>query len=526
MAAAAGGAHVRIGQVEGDVRARSTQPQRRAQTGQVRAELRHRGPPGVTVIQGAGRIEGPAEPLRVGGRVGPAVAHEVRDPQQQVLMRLGQQIQRRGAEGRGVHPGPHLARDHLAAVQMRGRRRPAGLGQGRPARALALDQVRAALGAERDRGLPVALQAEAHPVLLGPGAAGGHEALLDQLGQGTAVVLAHLRALRPVDLEQVQHVEQLVTPAGAEVLEQARRPARVVHLEAVAEHGAEQLCGDRLEDRTAHGVQVVAHRGGAEMVHDRALRAGGGPLDLLSGHLGPGQQHGAGPAADGDLQARPLDGQALPARRRQALAQVHRDQLVPRPGGVQLPLERRGAQVPPLPAQAPRGMLGADVGAAVGPSAAEGHVQPEPQLARALGGMAEVREHLGREVVRGAGTQRVHQRHLGAPEPRLGHGAQLAVDLGPVHVGAEPPPAHHRPGSRIRVGQGVTDLVSGVHGHGAPPVRRRRVSERESEGGSQAVGGAQVATASSRAQGTPSSLKGLPVASARVIASSSPSIVG
>src|SRR5699024_5691083 len=141
---------------------------------------------------------------------------------------------------------PHLARDHLAAVQMRGRRGPAGLGEGGPSRALALDEVRAALGAERDRRLPVALQAEAHPVLLGPGPAGADESLLDQLGEGEAVVLAHLLGAGRVDLQQVQHGQQVVAAPLPELLRQRGGPARVVHLEAVAEHGAEQVRGTAL----------------------------------------------------------------------------------------------------------------------------------------------------------------------------------------------------------------------------------------------------------------------------------------
>ena len=99
VAAAAGGAHIGVGQVQRHLGARRAQAQRGAQAGEMCGELRHRGPPGVAVIQRARGVEGPAQARCVGRGVRPAVAHEVRDAQQQMLMRLPQQIQRRGAEG-------------------------------------------------------------------------------------------------------------------------------------------------------------------------------------------------------------------------------------------------------------------------------------------------------------------------------------------------------------------------------------------------------------------------------------------
>ena len=117
---AAGGADVAVGEVEGDVRPWQAEAQGGAEPGELGGELGHRRPPGVAVIQRAGGVERPAQPVDVGCAVGPAVADEVGDPEQQVLMRLGEEVQRRGAEGRGVHPGPHLAGDHLAPVVMGG----------------------------------------------------------------------------------------------------------------------------------------------------------------------------------------------------------------------------------------------------------------------------------------------------------------------------------------------------------------------------------------------------------------------
>ena len=117
---AAGGADVAVGEVEGDVRPWQAEAQGGAEPGELGGELGHPRPPGVAVIQRACGVERPAQPVDVGCAVGPAVADEVGDPEQQVLMRLGEEVQRRGAEGRGVHPGPHLAGDHLAPVVMGG----------------------------------------------------------------------------------------------------------------------------------------------------------------------------------------------------------------------------------------------------------------------------------------------------------------------------------------------------------------------------------------------------------------------
>src|SRR5699024_7960205 len=112
----------------------------------------------------------------------------------------------------------------------------------------------------------------------------------------------------------------------------------------------------------------------------------------------------------------------------------------------------------------------------------------------------------------GPRPQRVHQRDLGPAEAGGGHGPQLAVDLAAVEVGAEPPPAHHRPGGRIGRGQSLEDLVDGVRSHGSS--------------GQVAAGGAQRCTASSRAQLTPSSLNGRPAVRAERRISSIPSTTG
>ena len=74
-----------------------------------------------------------------------------------------------------------------------------------------------------------------------PARAHGDEVLLVEFSQRAVIVGAEPRCLVPIDREPIQHGKELVAPPAGKLRWQPWGPVGVVHLEAVAENGAEQL---------------------------------------------------------------------------------------------------------------------------------------------------------------------------------------------------------------------------------------------------------------------------------------------
>ena len=223
---------------------------------EIGVELRHRRPPGVAVVDGSGGVEHPAQSRRIGRRVRPAVPDELVDSAQQVLVRLALEVEWGRPERRRVHPGPHLRRDHLAAVEVAGRRGPPAGRQLLPAPALTLEQVGEPVAAERRRRRAVALEPEPNPATRSPALADGDEVLLVQLGERAVIVRPHPRRPGPVVHEVIKHGAERVAAAAGELLRQRGRPVRAVDLEAVAEHRSDQLGRHRIEEAIPDRSQV------------------------------------------------------------------------------------------------------------------------------------------------------------------------------------------------------------------------------------------------------------------------------
>src|SRR5699024_6503245 len=99
------------------------------------------GPPGVPVAERTGGGEGPAGIDGVPRGERPAVADELVDTEQEVLVRLALEVERAGAEGGGARPGPGLRGDDRSVQVVRGGGGPPGLRDAAPAPALTLDEV-------------------------------------------------------------------------------------------------------------------------------------------------------------------------------------------------------------------------------------------------------------------------------------------------------------------------------------------------------------------------------------------------
>src|SRR4030095_15374108 len=97
-----------------------------------------------------------------------------------MLVCLALQVERRGAERRGVYPRPHLGGDHGAPIKVRSRRCPASLSDLVPAPALALKQVRISVATDGGGRGTVALNSEKHAPPIRPALAYGDEVLLTE----------------------------------------------------------------------------------------------------------------------------------------------------------------------------------------------------------------------------------------------------------------------------------------------------------------------------------------------------------
>jgi hypothetical protein len=92
---------------------------------------------------------------------------------------------------------------------------------------------------------------------------------------------------------EVQHRKDVVAPPPSKLCWQLRRPVGAIHLEAVAEDGADELGRYGVEHRIADRVQVRLGGSRRVVVQDRTLRSGRRALDVLPGQPRVGEQHDA-----------------------------------------------------------------------------------------------------------------------------------------------------------------------------------------------------------------------------------------
>ena len=168
---------------------------------------------------------------------------------------------------------------------------------------LALGDAGEAVGLHHVAERAVGLDARLHSPLLAPRDERPEEAVEDEVGQGEVIVVADVGRVGAGLLHEGRQVgAEVVAAPRAELLQEVRRPVGAVHLEAVAEDGAEGRAPDRVHHAIARGAQEHLHGLAAEVVEDRALHAEGGALHLLAG--GGVDQHEDPPLAFG---RRPVD---------------------------------------------------------------------------------------------------------------------------------------------------------------------------------------------------------------------------
>ncbi len=315
------------------------------------------------------------------------------DAAEQVLVQLAAQVERGGAERRGVHPCPGLRRHHRPAVHLGGGGRPPRLRDVGPAPALALEAVGEAVARDGGRRLAVALDPEGDASGGRPALQRNHEPFLEELRQRAVVVRPEPRRLGSVGGQLPEHRERVVPAPGPELVEHSRRPVRAVHLEAVAEHRVEQLRTDRGDQRVADRLDVLLGRPRRVVIEDGTLGSRRRPLDVLAGEARHRRQHDARTPArrQGDDAVGDLEG--LEAFRRLLQGPLpcpRRHELVVGPRARQGQGGLVGTHLLPVPVQPPRRGIRAHVRTAERPAAAEGHVEgqshgPAPARRRSAG---------------------------------------------------------------------------------------------------------------------------------------------
>ena len=240
------------GQVDRDVVGGLALPQQEADALQVRGDVGHDEPPGVVIVEDGGGVESPAGLAGFGRGIRKAVADELIDALQEMQVGLGLHVEGRGAEDRGVQPGPGLGRRHGTVVEMARGSGPAGGGEVTPLRALAFGQVDERTAGERHGRDAVGLGAEFRAVLFGPLVQGREVVAVGQFGERLAPIVANGGSLvADVAGERGQVRREIVAAEFAELVEEIAGPIGVVDFQAVAEDGVGRGLRERLEHRLA-----------------------------------------------------------------------------------------------------------------------------------------------------------------------------------------------------------------------------------------------------------------------------------
>src|SRR5262245_29913269 len=116
---------IAIRQIQGNVVGRRPLPKQETNSLHIEGQVRHNYPPGVAVVENGSRVKAPARIIDGLRRIWPAMTYKLIDSLQEVLICFGFDIERTGAEGWGVQPGPGFRRCNRPAVQMACGRGPA-----------------------------------------------------------------------------------------------------------------------------------------------------------------------------------------------------------------------------------------------------------------------------------------------------------------------------------------------------------------------------------------------------------------
>ena len=375
------------------------------------------------------------------------------------------EIERRRAKRRRVQPGPRFRRGHGLVEQVRRRRGPPRRGQRAPLESFAVGDVGVPRAREGRRRHTVVLDSEPDALLRRPLAHRHEEPLLEQLGQRPAVVAPdRVGALAGAELRHRQQRLQIVSAARSEFVEERRRPVRVVHLEAVAEHrvdrsrfgGAPAACRPPREDadRSRRGCSDPA-RSRRRPRPPASPPARSGPRNRTARREGRRRREGeSGRCRERSARERSTD--RLPARSRVRRTPRPADRARTTPAA-RWSSRRLRSRAAPIAAAWPRA-----AGVMYGPP----NDQPLPSVRSMRRPSSRARRDVNAILSRNAADrygsltqsarwivdrQRVHRRDLEAADAALFHVAHLGVELLARHGGTEPPPPHHDPavGGRI-----------------------------------------------------------------------------
>ena len=197
---------------------------------------------------------------------------------------FGLHVERGGAEDGRVQPGEGLAGGDVVAEDVVGGGGPAEGGEGAPLRAFAFGERDEVLAGEADGGLAIGLRAELRVVGDGPVVDLGQVVLVDEFGEGAAVVVADVVGGGGASGDEFGEVrDEVVAAALLELGGEVGGPVGAVGFERVGEDGVGRGGAEGFEEGFADGFEVGGDGVVGEGIEDVAFGSDGGALDLLAG---------------------------------------------------------------------------------------------------------------------------------------------------------------------------------------------------------------------------------------------------
>ena len=328
---------------------------------------------------------------------------------------------------------------------MAGGRSPARRRQRLPLHAFSFREIDARVGRERRGRDAVRLHPELGVVSAGPLLHRFDEALVEEIGERLAPVVADRPGVRARVRGQRGKVWfQVVAAARAELLEKIGGPVRLVHLEAVAEDREGRMGAERLQQPVADVLQIAVERVAVVVVQHEPLGADRRPLDHHAGAARDEEQNLAGSMA-----VREADAPVADAAEIDVLQKGGDELLAGADAGRRHSLrERRHGHA--CDSKLAGRLVGAYLRAAVRPPAADRQVHPQAELACLVGGEAKGADEVVRQVRKVAQPfawivehDRIDRLDFDAADAARFHQPQLSLELRLGDRRAEPPPAHH-----------------------------------------------------------------------------------
>ena len=287
MAGSEGGLGVVFWKEDGDVVGGFALPQEPAYALKVFVDLRHEWEPGVVGAEDGCGVEAPAGLGGRGWRVGVAVADELIDAEEEHAVGFSFHIERGGAEGGGMQPGPGLGGGDVAVVEMACGCGPTGEGELTPSRAFSFGEVGEGFVGESDGGFAVSLRAEEGVVGFGELGQWREVVFADEIGEGLAPVVADGFGLRGASCEEFGEVrDEVVAAALSELSREIGGPVGAVDFKGVGEDGVGRLIAEGVDQGRGDVLKMLIDGGPREMVEDEAFGSVGGALYGLAGVAG------------------------------------------------------------------------------------------------------------------------------------------------------------------------------------------------------------------------------------------------